>query len=260
MHRFVCAQTLKRRRPSADEWGEVSLRLAAALRTAFVATAALALSAPTALAQDPASTTTPAAAPTIALVAPVAGGTLGAGVVTQLTATETGDFKVLSIHVDGTPICIFTHVHDSYACPWTPQAADIGGHKITAHVETADGQVAEASAPVTVGRLLPTAVGARVSRHRLHGGAWRLKTTGTIALPAGLTTDACTEGSAVVRVLAHGRVVVDRSVAVDKDCRFSSSVSFDAPHGARRLQVRVAFAGAQLLAPRAAPVQTVRLK
>jgi hypothetical protein len=47
---------------------------------------------------------------------------------------------------------------------------------------------------------------------------------------------------------------------VAADCRFASAVTFSAPRGARALQVKVAFGGAQLLAPRSAPVQTLALR
>jgi hypothetical protein len=215
--------------------------------------AAAALSAAPAAAQDA------VAPPTIALTAPAPGATIGAGVMSELTAVVPGDFKVISVHLDGgPPLCVFTRPHESYACPWTPQAADVGPHTVAARVETADGQVATAGAPLVVGRLLPAAIGAHTSRRRVRSGGWRLTTTGAVSVPAGLTPAACA-GTATVTVLSRGRTVIDRSVPVAADCRFASAVTFSAPRGAHALQVKVAFGGAQLLAPRSAPVQTLRL-
>jgi hypothetical protein len=230
---------------------------AAVLRAALAAATTLLVALPAAAgAQEPA----PAPPPSVALTGPTPGATIGAGVATPLTATESGAFKVISFHLDGgAPICIFTRAHDTYVCPWTPDAAAIGPHTITARVEAPDGQVATASLPLTVGRLLPQAVGARTTRRHVHGGGWRLTTTGRVTVPAGMPATAC-GGSATVTVVSHGRTVVDRTVAVEPDCRFSSRVTFAAPRSARKLQVRVAFGGARLLAPRSAPVQTLRLR
>jgi hypothetical protein len=201
-----------------------------------------------------------AAAPTIALTAPAAGGTIGAGVATALTAVTPGAIAVLSVHVDGgPPLCVFTQVHAAYACPWTPQAKDVGAHVVQARVQTADGQVAITSMPLVVGRLLPAAVGATTSRRPLTNGGWRLSTTGSVGVPQGLTAAACA-GRATVTVLAGTHTVVDRSVPVAADCRFASRVTIAAPRATRALRVKVSYGGAQLLAPRAAPAQTLRLR
>lgn len=229
-------------------------RMTALRRLTPAVLAASALSAAPAAAQDAVPP------PTIAITAPAPGATIGAGVATELTAMVPGDFKVISVHLDGgPPLCVFTRPHDAYACPWTPQAADVGPHTVAARVETPDGRVATATSPLVVGRLLPAAVGAHTSRRRVPSGGWRLTTTGAITVPTGLTAAACS-GSATVTVVARGRTVIDRSVPVAADCRFASAVTFSAPRAARALQVKVAFGGAQLLAPRSAPVQTLALR
>jgi hypothetical protein len=214
-----------------------------------------------ALADDPEPPAT-AAAPSIALTAPAANATLGAGVATTLTAVVPADMavKAVSLHLDeGPPLCVFTRVHDVYACPWTPPATGMGPHTVLARVETTDGRLAMATAPIVIGRLLPASVGARTSRRHLRSGGWRLMTTGTVAVPPGLTPAAC-QGRATITVVARSRTVVDRSVPVGADCTFSSRVAFAAPRKARAVLVKVSFTGAPLLAPRSAPVQSVTLR
>jgi hypothetical protein len=204
----------------------------------------------------------PAAAPSIALSAPAPNATLGAGVATTLTAVVPAGVavKAVSLHLDqGPPLCVFTRVHDVYACPWTPPVTGIGPHTVLARVETTDGQLAMATAPIAIGRLLPASVGARTSRRHLRSGGWRLTTTGTVAVPPGMPPAAC-QGSATITIVARSRTVVDRSVSVGADCTFSSRVAFAAPRKARAVLVKVSFTGAPLLAPRSAPVQSVALR
>jgi hypothetical protein len=232
-------------------------------RAALLSTAALALTAP-AQAQDPAPEPAPAppAAPSVQLVAPAPGAQLGAGVTADLAATVPADVpvKVVSLHIDnGPPLCVFTRVHDVYACPWTPPATGTGDHTILARIETTDGRLALATAPVQIVRLLPTAVGARTARRHLRGGGWRLTTRGTVAVPRGLTAAAC-QGTATITILAGTRTVVDRSARIAADCTFASHVSFAVPPKTRAVRVKVAYGGAPLLAPRSASVQTVRLR
>ena len=194
--------------------------------------------------------------PTVLLTAPTADAALSAGVATTLNAVVPADVpvRVVSLHLDnGPPICVFIQVHDNYACPWTPPATLVGPHTVLARVETTDGRLALASAPVLVGRALPTAVGSRTLRRHLRGGGWRLSTTGTVAVPAGLTAAAC-QGRATITVLAGRRTLVDRTVDVRPDCTFA------APRRTRAVRVRVEYSGAPLLAPRAARSQTVRLR
>jgi hypothetical protein len=239
-----------------------------ALRAALlIAVALLACAAPPpALADgepDPPAVLAPAPVsappPTVVLSRPTAGANLGVGVATTLLAYAAGDVNLLSLHVDGVPVCVFTRVHDGYACPWTPLVKDLGAHTVEARAQGADGQIAAASAPVVVTRLLPAAIGARTQRKRLRSGGWRLTTTGTVAVPAGLTAAAC-GGIATVTVLSGRHTLVDRSVPVATDCRFSSLVSLAAPRGAKALKVKVAYGGARMLAPRSAPVQTLSLR
>jgi hypothetical protein len=232
-------------------------------RAALLSVSALALAAP-AQAQDPVPEPdpAPAPAPSIQLAAPAAGAQLGAGVAVTLTATVPADVpvKVVSLHVDnGPPLCVFTRVHDAYSCPWTPPATGTGHHTLLARVETTDGRLALATTPIQIVRLLPAAVGARTARRHLRGGGWRLTTRGTVAVPTGLTAAAC-QGTATITILAGGRTVVDRAARIAPDCTFSSHVSFAAPRKARAVRVKVAYGGAPLLAPRSAPVQTVRLR
>jgi hypothetical protein len=250
--------------PSARPTKEGEVSVSAVLRRAvLLSTAALALAAP-AQAQDPAPGPEPApvAAPSIQLIAPTPAAQLGAGVPVSLAATVPADVpvKVVSLHVDnGPPLCVFTRVHDVYSCPWTPPATGTGHHTILARVETTDGRLALATVPMQIVRLLPTAVGARTARKHLRGGGWRLTTRGTVAVPQGLTTAAC-QGTATITILAGARTVVDRSARIAPDCTFTSHVSFAAPRKARAVRVKVAYGGAPLLAPRSAPVQTVRLR
>ena len=246
--------------------GEVSLPAFRRLRrAALLAPAALLLAAVPAHAdgepEPPPPPPEPAPAPSVLLTAPAANAALGAGVATTLNAVVPADvpIKVVSLHVDnGPPLCVFTRVHDNYACPWTPPATGTGHHTVLARVESADGRLATATAPIVVGRLLPAAVAARTQRRHVRGGGWRLMTTGTVAVPAGLTAAAC-EGSATITVLAGARTVVDRSVPLGADCSFSSRVTFAASRRTRAVRVKVAYGGAPLLAPRSAPVQTVKL-
>jgi alpha-beta hydrolase superfamily lysophospholipase len=255
----VCTQTLKRGAGAADEPDQVP-RASVLRRLAGFALATLAVTPVAAVLAAPAAAQDPAPPASVALTAPAAGATIGAGVATALTAAASGDVKVVSVHLDGgAPVCVFLRPRDTYPCPWTPQASDIGPHTVDVRVETTDGQVAMASTPLTVGRSMPAAIAARTERRHLKGRGWRLRTSGNVAVPAGLTPAACS-GVATVTVLARGRTVVDRSVAVAADCRFSSAVSFSAPRGARSLRVKVAFGGDPLLAPRSAPVQTIRLR
>jgi len=212
---------------------------------------------------DPAPVGDPAPAPAppaVTLLAPVARAVLGAGAPATLTAVASGDVRMVSFHLDGgPPICVFTHVHDSYECPFTPPVSLIGVHTLQARVQSSDGQVALAEQPVTVGRLLPDAVGARTIRRKLQGGAWRLTTTGSIRVPQGLTIAACS-GRATVTVLSGSRTMVDRSVPIDGRCGFSSHVTLAVPRSARNLRIKVSYDGAQLLAPRSAPAQTLHLR
>jgi hypothetical protein len=243
--------------------GEVSFppALRRLLRAALLVPVALLPAAAPALADDP-EPPAPPAAPAIALSAPVPNATLGAGVPTTLTAVVPADVavKAVSLHLDeGPPLCVFTRAHDVYACPWTPPVSGMGHHTVLARVETTDGRLAMATVPIVIGRLLPASVGARTTRRHLRGGGWRLTTTGTVAVPPGLTAAAC-QGTATITVVARSRTVVDRSVRVGEDCRFSSRVAFAAPRKARSVLVKVAFTGAPLLAPRSAPAQFVALR
>jgi hypothetical protein len=235
--------------------GEVSVP--AVLRRLATLAALLAAAPASALADDEPA---PAPAPEIALSAPVPHTTLGAGAPATLTAYASGDIRTVSFHLDGgPPLCVFTRVHDSYSCPFTPPPSAIGAHVLQARVQAPDGQVALVQAPIQIGRLLPSAVGARTTRRHVRGGGWRLTTTGTIAVPQGLTAAAC-GGRATVTVLAGARTVVDRSVPVAADCSYLSRVTVAAPRRARSLRIKVAYDGASLLAPRSAPAQTLKLR
>ena len=196
-------------------------------------------------------------APSIALSSPVAGGQYGAGAGVPLTADAAGAISVVSFHIDGVLRCV--DLRAPYGCTWSPTAADIGRHVVEARVTDVTGQTASSSAEVTVGRLIPPAVRAATARKRVGKRGWRLTTTGSVAVPAGLSASACS-GVANVTIIDGRHTVVDRSVGVTPRCTFASKVSFRAPKGARSVRVKVAYAGAQLLAPRSAPTQTVSLR
>ncbi|MBI5104962.1 MAG: Ig-like domain-containing protein [Solirubrobacterales bacterium] len=194
----------------------------------------------------------------VTLSAPVDGADLGAGVPTTIEADSGGLLDFIAIQVDGAPKCVLTL--RPARCAWTPTQADIGDHTITALSLLRDGAVlSTATARVTVGRLIPPAVSAATVRKRYGRTGRRLTTTGRVELPAGLTASAC--GGRVTVTVRHGRrTIVDRSVPVGADCAFSSVATFRPPKRASSVRVAVAFAGAPLLAPRAATTQTVRLR
>jgi hypothetical protein len=198
----------------------------------------------------------PPPAPVITLTSPYDGAAFGAGGSVPLAADAAGAISVVSFHVDGRLKCVDARA--PYGCGWSPTAADLGPHVIEARVTDVTGQTASDTARITVGRLIPPSVGATTVRKKL-GGGWRLTTTGSVAVPAGLSAAACA-GTATVTVLQGSHTIVDRSVPVGSDCRFSSQVRFSARRATSALRVKVAYEGAQLLAPRSAPTQTLRLR
>jgi hypothetical protein len=227
------------------------------LRAALPAAAALLLlcAAPAAADLEPLPDAPPP--PVITLTSPAPGAAFGAGAPVPLAADAAGAIKVVSFHVDGVLKCV--DLRAPYGCPWTPAVTELGKHVVEARVTDVTGQTASATAEVTVGRLIPPSVGATTVRKKLGARSWRLTTTGSVAVPAGLTAAACA-GTASVTVLAGARTLVDRSVAVGSDCRFAAQVRFRASKATRSLRVKVSYGGAQLLAPRSAPTQTLRLR
>jgi len=212
--------------------------------------AALLLPAGAARAQDPVP-----ADPAIAITAPAAGTVVGAGVPLTMVAQTTGAVASVYIAVDGVPTCVLTWY---FSCFWKPGAADVGEHVIAAQVSDKSGRTADATTTFRVERLAPR-VRAKVQRKRLGGRAWRLRTKGSIALPAGLTPEAC-GGRATVTVRRGARTLVDRTVAVGRTCAFRSRVSLRMPRRTKRVKVKIRFEGSPLLAPSAARARTVRLK
>lgn len=213
--------------------------------------AALLLPAGAARAQDPVP-----ADPAITIVAPAAGTVVGVGVPLTMTAQPTGDVASVYVAVDGIPTCLLSWY---FSCFWKPGPADVGEHVIAAQVTDKSGRTADATTTFRVERLAPAKVRAKVQRKRRGKRAWRLTTKGALALPAGLTREAC-GGRATVTVLRGARTLVDRTTAVGRTCTFRSRVSLLVPRRTKRVRVKVVYEGGSLLAPRAAPVQTIRLK
>jgi hypothetical protein len=224
-----------------------------ALRRAVVPAVGVALLFPAAGAR--ADDVAPPPDPVVTITAPAPGAVLGAGVPATLAAEESDGISVLAFQVGDIPVCALQHLR---YCTWTPEAKDIGDHMLLAGVTDAFGRTASAAVPVRVERLAPPNVGTKVKRKRLGRHSWRLRTKGTVALPAGLTAAAC-GGRATVTVLSGKQTLVDRTVPVSKACGFASDISLRAPNRVHRLTLRVAFEGAPLLAPRGAGDQTVRL-
>ena len=228
------------------------MRVSRALRLGAVpaVAAALLLPAGAARAQDPVL-----ADPAIAITAPAAGTVVGAGVPLTLVAQPTGDVASVYVAVDGIPTCVLTWY---FSCFWKPGATDVGEHVIAAQLTDKSGRTAETTTSFRVERLAPR-VRASTKRKRLGGRAWRLTTRGSLALPKGLTREAC-GGRATVTVLRGSRTLVDRTVPVGRTCAYRSRVSLLMPRRTKRVKVKVRFDGTPLLAPSPAPARTVRLK
>ena len=110
--------------------------------------------------------------------------------------------------------------------------------------------------PVAFPRVLPRQVTARVAKSRTSRRGLRLRTTGRVVLPAGLTArEACTFGVITVQVKSGTRTVSTRLAELRDDCTYASTVTFTVPSrlGRRVLSVAVRFAGNDRLQRRSAP-------
>lgn len=108
---------------------------------------------------------------------------------------------------------------------------------------------------VSFPRLLPLRVTARVTKTRT-GSGLRLRTTGRVAPPAGLSArDACSFGIVTVSVKSGTRTVSTRLSELRPDCTYISTVTFRVRSrlGRRILSVGTRFAGNDRLLRRSAP-------
>lgn len=99
---------------------------------------------------------------------------------------------------------------------------------------------------VVLPRLTPNRLTLTVKRSRPTRRSLRLRNSGRLILPAGLTAaEACTEGSVLVTVKAGGVPVSNRTAALRSDCTYARTVTFRYLRrlGSRPLVVQTRFIG-----------------
>ena len=100
--------------------------------------------------------------------------------------------------------------------------------------------------PTAFPRVRPRALSLRVRKTRPTRRSLRLRSTGRVLLPAGLTpAQACTFGIVAVQVKANGKTVSTRITRLNSRCRYSSAVTFNQMRRIRGriLTVRARFFG-----------------
>jgi CSLREA domain-containing protein len=100
--------------------------------------------------------------------------------------------------------------------------------------------------PTAFQRVSPRRLSLTVRKTRPTTRSLRLRSTGRVVLPAGLTAaQACTFGFVAVQVKANGKTVSTRIVQIRRDCRYTSAVTFNALSRIRNrtLTVRARFFG-----------------
>lgn len=110
--------------------------------------------------------------------------------------------------------------------------------------------------PTAFQRVSPRGLSLTVRKTRPTTRSLRLRSTGRVALPAGLTAaQACTFGFVAVQVKANGKTVSTRIVSIRRNCRYTSQVTFNALSRIRNrtLTVRARFFGNDRLRTRFSP-------
>ncbi len=100
--------------------------------------------------------------------------------------------------------------------------------------------------PTAFPRVNPRGLTLRVRKDRPTRRSLRLRSNGRVLLPAGLTAaQACTFGFVAVQLKANGKTVSTRITQIRRNCRYTSSVTFNALSRirGRTLTVRARFFG-----------------
>ncbi len=152
----------------------------------------------------------------------------------------------------------------------TAVATDRGGVTGTSapRTITVDNPAAAAQPPVTAGpqtrnRVTPRRLSLRVLPRRDARRPHQFTSTGTLALPAGMTRGVGCFGRVYVTIQAGRRTISTRRVRLSRSCTFRSSVAFSLPsrfRKATRLTVRARFQGNRSLNPRSSATVRVRVR
>ena len=199
--------------------------------------------------------------PTVSITAPGDGAALTTTAPTTITAEATDDRGVAQVVFAVGERTLCTDATAPYRCDFRPGAADVG--RATIVVTAVDGaqQTASAVREVTVPRFGAslTAITTPVRDRR---APYRFTTRGRLQLPPGILPGPGCTGPVAVSLKAGTKTVSTRRVAVDRDCRFTSRVTFRLPRRLRprSLAVVAVFAGNEVVGAATAPRQTVRTR
>jgi hypothetical protein len=149
-----------------------------------------------------------------------------------------------------------------YTCAYKPIDADVGKDTLTAMVIDTSQQSATALRTVSVPRFRPVKVSSRTTPTRDRKAPFRFKTTGSITLPAGVSTALGCKGAVGVIFKAGSKTISSRTAHLSKTCKFSRKVTFTIPRRLhpKTLKVEVRFRGNAVLSARSAKSRHVKVK
>lgn len=199
--------------------------------------------------------------PRISFISPPSGEAVRDRAVVAATATDDRGVRSVTFSIGTQTIC--TDTAAPYACVLRLRPADIGDATLTAVVRDTAGQTATATRAIVVGRLSARSLAASVSPGRDSRAPYRFVTRGRVRPPAGVpAAQACRRGRVSVTFRTGSRTLSTRRASLD-GCAFQVTTTFrDGSRfaGSRSLRVSVRFGGTAVLAPRVAPVRSVRVR
>jgi len=197
--------------------------------------------------------------PTVSFTAPAANALIRSSTTVSATAGDDNAIKSVAFFDDDRLIC--TDTTSPYSCTYSPRGDDVGRDTLFAvATDTAD-QIGTDVRTVRVDRFRPRSVTATTTPSRDRTAPYRFRTRGRVNLPANVTRgQACRAGRVAVTFKVVRKTISNRRVALRRDCRFVSRVTFRNPErlGRGRLRVSVRFLGNAVLKARSTKRRTVR--
>jgi hypothetical protein len=146
---------------------------------------------------------------------------------TTLTANVADDAGISQVlwFANGRIVCTSTTA--PYSCGYQPTGADVGRTGLVATVIDTAQQTATDQRSINVSQFAPAKFTSKVSPSKDRKAPFRFSSTGTLAMPAGVTAaQGCKDGVVSVQIKAGSKTISTRRANITKKCTFSLAVSF----------------------------------
>ena len=201
--------------------------------------------------------------PTVQLDAPTAGALLPTAAPTAMTATATDDRGVLHVLFLDDDRIVCTDPAPPYTCDYSPRGEDVGRNTLVAIAVDTSQQTASVTRTFRVDRFTPTITG-RVTPARDRRAPFRFRTRGRLRLPAAVPAAlGCADGVVSIQVKAGGKTISTRRAGIQRNCAFSSAVTFISRRRftrTGRLRFTIRFTGNDVLKRSVAVARNVRTR